>query len=388
MTPVARLSAATEVLDKVLAGASAEKTLTNWGRSSRFAGSGDRSAVRDHVFDALRCKRSFSHLGGALTGRGLMLGMLRARGDDPALFFTGERHAPAVLSPPELTPIDAPDPLVALDCPDWLAPQLKASLGADFGPVMTLLQSRASVFLRVHQGRITPDEAQAKLAGEGIQTQPHPLSQTALEVSEGARKIAQSSCYLDGLVELQDAASQAVVDVLPISKGMKLLDYCAGGGGKSLAIAARYGITPFAHDADPGRLKDIAPRAARAQTPITTLTTAELAHRAPYDLVLTDVPCSGSGSWRRAPEAKWALTQDRLTQLCALQAKIMTEAAALVAPGGVLAYATCSLLTCENEDQITAFLHRVPGWSAEAQRRLTPMDGADGFFVSTLRRVN
>jgi 16S rRNA (cytosine967-C5)-methyltransferase len=161
-----------------------------------------------------------------------------------------------------------------------------------------------------------------------------------------------------------------------------VLDYCAGGGGKTLAMAARARLKLFAHDVDPRRMRDLPARAKRAGARV-TLTEAP---QGPFDLVLADAPCSGSGSWRRAPEGKWLLTPDRLAGVIAVQAQILDRIATLVAPGGVLAYATCSLLRAENEAQIAAFQARSPGWSLASQRRLTPLDGGDGFFVAVLRR--
>lgn len=390
MTPAARLSAAMDVLDRVGAGANAEQALTQWARASRFAGSGDRAAVRDHVFGALRCWRSHAALGGGVTGRALILGALREEGVDPDNLFTGEGHAPAPLTEAERAHLAAPVEMarnVALDCPDWLAPALEESLSEDFAPVMTLLRQRAPVFLRVNSTKATLAEAQASLAAEGIATQPASLAKTALEVTENARKIRNSEAFSEGLVELQDAASQALVEALPLTPGQSVLDYCAGGGGKTLALAARAQLSLFAHDADPARMQDLPARATRAGARIETLTTAEVSRRAPFDLVLLDVPCSGSGSWRRAPEAKWRLTRDRLDELCAIQAEILATAEGYVAPKGGLAYATCSMIGAENGAQIRAFLSTRPGWQLAWERRFTPLDGGDGFYLAYLTRV-
>ena len=387
MTPAARAAAAIAVLDRHLAGEPAEQALTNWGRSNRYAGSGDRAAVRDLVFDAIRCRRSFAALGGAETARGLILGGLRAAGQPPEAVFTGEGHAPPPLSPMELKRAEPPVGLEALDCPDWLAPRLQSSLGADFASVMEHLRHRAPVFLRANLRRVTRDQAQAVLAAEGITALPHPLAETALEVVGNARKIKASAAYLEGLVELQDAASQAVVAALPLNDGQRVLDYCAGGGGKTLAMAAFARAEFTAHDADPARMRDLPERARRAGIRVRLTETTGL-RRGSFDLVLADAPCSGSGSWRRAPEAKWALTPERLAALCTLQASILAKAAALVAPAGTLAYATCSVLNDENEDRISAFLAAHPGWVPQRELRLTPLAGGDGFFLATLTRVD
>lgn len=382
VTPAARAAAAIAVLDRWLAGTPAEQALTNWGRASRFAGSGDRAAVRDLVFDAIRCRRSFAALGGGETGRGLVLGGLRAQGADPVALFTGEGHAPARLSGADTGGV--PQGLAALDCPDWLEPALQQSLGADFVPVMQALRHRAPLFLRVHAGRASREAAMARLSSEGIETRPHTLAKFALEVIGHARKVQQSDAYASGLVEIQDAASQAVVEALPLSDGMRVLDLCAGGGGKTLAMAARADLTLFAHDAEPRRMVDLQVRAARAGAKIAQTAAPESA--APFDLVLCDVPCSGSGSWRRSPEGKWALTPDRLQDLLATQVMILNRAAGLVRPGGWLAYATCSLLQAENAGQLDAFLAQWTAFVPDGGLRLTPLEGGDGFFLALLKR--
>jgi 16S rRNA (cytosine967-C5)-methyltransferase len=382
MTPQARLSAAIDVLDRILAGMTAEQALTTWGRASRFAGSGDRHAVRDLVFDALRCKRSFAARGGAATGRGLVLGGLRDKGIDPAAYFTGEGHAPAVLSALDLA--REPAELEALDCPDWLAPRLQASLGADFAAVLHALRMRAPVFLRVNRSRATREEAQAALAQDLIATEVTDLAKFGLRVTDNARKIQNSPAYQDGLVELQDAASQAVIEALPLRDGQRVLDYCCGGGGKALAMAAQAHIQLYCHDGEARRMRDLPARAERAGIRATIV--EDPSTSAPYDIVLTDVPCSGSGSWRRDPQGKWALTAEKLDALLLLQAEILDRAAPLVAETGRLAYATCSLLRDENDDQITGFLARHPGWVCEEKQSFSPLDGADGFFRALLTR--
>lgn len=387
MTPAARYAAAIEILDKTLAGEAAEKALTNWARSNRFAGSGDRHALRDIVFDALRCKRSFASLGGAQTGRGLVLGALRSAGIAPETIFAGTGYAPAALTPDEAQGGAQPPKLAALDCPEWLAPELQRALGPDFEPVLRCLQTRAPVFLRVNLRKTTREAASTALAHEGIGTQPNPLAKTALEVTENPRKVQSSKAFQAGLVELQDAASQAIVEMLPLSAQMRVLDYCAGGGGKSLAMAGLCDARYFAHDIAPARMKDLPVRAKRAGVRIETLASSALRGAGRFDLVFADAPCSGSGSWRRAPEAKWALTPDRLAELCRIQAEVMDKASALVQPEGIFAYATCSLLQAENQDQLAAFLQRHAGWSVIAQQTLTPLDGGDGFFIAILKRV-
>lgn len=382
MTPAARLSAAITVLDRILRGEPAEQALTNWGRASRFAGSGDRHAVRDLVYDALRCKRSFAALGGGMTGRGLVLGGLRAAGLDEQGLFTGEGHAPAPVTASEVG--HTPQGAEALDVQDWIFPLLNNALPDDAHEILQALRRRAPVFLRVNAAKATRDEACKALAGDGIVARAVDGLTFGLEVLENARKIHTSAAYADGLVELQDASSQAVVEALPLQEGQRVLDYCAGGGGKTLAMAARARLQLFAHDADPGRMRDLVARAKRAGVEVTLTDKPEI--KAPYDLILTDVPCSGSGSWRRDPMGKWSLTPERLANLCQTQARILTQTAPMVAPRGVLAYATCSLLREENEDQITDFLSRSKDWICILQRRFTPLTGGDGFFLALLQR--
>lgn len=383
MTPAARIAAAIPLLDQILAGAPAEKVLTGWGRANRFAGSGDRAALRDLVYLSLRRRRSLAALGGADTGRGLMLGALREAGEDPAVMFTGQGHAPPPLGPADTG--RAPNAAEALDLPDWLIPAFRQSLGDEAEAVARSLRDRAPVFLRVNLLKATPESAIAALARDGITASPHPLAATALEVGQGTRKIQQSAAYLDGLVELQDAASQAVVQALPLQPGMSVLDYCAGGGGKTLALAARLRGPVSAHDANPGRMRDLPERAGRAGARVRLV--EKPARHAPFDLVLADAPCSGSGSWRRDPQGKWLLTPARLAETLAVQAAILTEIAPLVVPGGYLAYATCSLLQAENDDQIQGFLARSSDFSLTGQHHFTPLSGGDGFYLAVLRRA-
>ncbi|MDF0599430.1 RsmB/NOP family class I SAM-dependent RNA methyltransferase [Psychromarinibacter sp. C21-152] len=386
MTPAARIAAAIEVLDAVLAGEAAEKVLTGWARGHRFAGSGDRAAIRDHVFDALRCRRSCAWVGGADTGRGLMLGAVRLAGGAPEEMFTGARFAPAPVGADEggESLEDAPE-AVRLDMPDWLMPPMAESLGDDCTPVLEALRRRAPVFLRVNAAKAEVAEARAALAEEGVSTRPHPLAETALEVTENPRRVQGTRAYREGLVELQDAASQAVCAALPAGPGTRVLDYCAGGGGKALALAAR-GAEVVAHDADPRRMRDLPERARRAGVRIETVATEALPSAGRFDLVLCDAPCSGSGAWRRSPEAKWRLTPARLRELQEIQMDILLRSCDLVAPGGTLAYATCSLLAAENDRTVAAFRAAAPAWRLVDQRRWTPRDGGDGFYLAQLMR--
>lgn len=378
MTPGARISAAIAVLDRVLAGDPAEKALTNWGRASRFAGSGDRAAVRDLVFDALRQRNSAAALGGGLTGRGLVLGLARATGQEA--LFSGEGHAPEPPLPDEAG--RAPGPMESLDLPDWLVPDLRTSLGPEFDAVAQALRHRAPVFLRVNLTKGNLSQAIQSLAMDDIEARPHPLAGSALVVLRNARRIQASQAYLSGLVELQDAASQAVVQALPLSDGMKVLDHCAGGGGKTLAMAARASLRLFAHDASPRRMTDLPIRAKRAGAQVTLTDRPEA--EAPYDLILVDAPCSGSGSWRRDPEGKWKITPEALARIEETQSAILDRVAPLLHPGGVLAYATCSLLDRENGHQVRAFLRRYSGWNLLDEQCFTPLQEGDGFYLALI----
>lgn len=383
MTPAARVQAAIEILDQVQAGTVAERALTNWARKSRFAGSKDRAAIRDHVFDALRQRNSAGFLGGGSDGRALMLGVLRAKGETLEEVFSGAAYAPAALQAGEAI---APEGETPLDLPDWLIDPLQESLGAAFERTAEGMRHRAPIVLRVNLAKTSVTQAQHALEAEGILSAPMAMVETALEVMEGARRIKQSTAFLEGLVELQDGASQAMVAALPLRDGMKVLDYCAGGGGKSLAMAGRVPrATYFAHDADANRMQDIAPRSKRAGAKICLLNAPVEA--APFDLVLCDAPCSGSGTWRRTPDAKWRFTEEALRDLVAVQAEILDAAQALVKKGGALCYATCSFLRAENTDQIAAFMQRHPEFTLEWQRSYGFDDGGDGFFGAVLRRA-
>ncbi len=387
MTPAARIAAAIGILDRIEAGEPAEKALTGWARRSRFAGSGDRAAVRDHVFDVLRCRRSCAALGGGESGRALMLGLLRRKGLDPGEVFTGKGHAPAPLTPEERRAGRAPEGGEALDMPDWLLPDLATALGGDLEEICRLFQARAPVWLRVNERRCSREEARALLAREGIVARPSGKVKTALEIIENARRIRQSEAWKSGCVELQDLNSQALCADLPLGAAPRVLDYCAGGGGKVLALAARAPEGQYlAHDADFARMKDLPQRAARAGAEIRLIKPGEAGAAAPFDLVLCDVPCSGSGAWRRSPEGKWRLDAGRLEELMRIQSEILDKAKELVSEGGQLAYATCSLLAGENEARIDAFLTANPGWECCESRRYSPLSGGDGFFLARLVR--
>jgi 16S rRNA (cytosine967-C5)-methyltransferase len=387
MIPSARVAASIEILDTILAGDPPEKVMTRWGRANRYAGSGDRAAIRDQVFDVLRCKRSFGHLGGGETGRALMIGWARASDLDVGALFSGQKFAPDPLNEGELTihELSTASRCVQSDWPDWLQARVDQDLGVDADSVLTHLQSRAPVYLRVNKSKAERSTAQDILAETDIDTQVLPKSETALRVTKNARRVSQSKAYLLGIVEIQDVSSQAVVDFLPLKNGDSVLDYCAGGGGKGLAMTALADISLTAHDIDPDRMRDLPARALRADVSIQLADSSELTGRE-FDLVLCDAPCSGSGSWRRSPYAKWALTPDRLAQLCEIQASILVEASKLVSSDGVLAYVSCSIFQEENGDQVEKFLAANSGWKMLQCKQWLPSDLGDGFFAALLKR--
>jgi 16S rRNA (cytosine967-C5)-methyltransferase len=255
-------------------------------------------------------------------------------------------------------------PDAAVDVPAWLIPALTERVGERRDDLVATMGHRAPVWLRVNTRRTTVGDAIARLAEDGIEAEVDARGERALSVISGARRVKSSGAFADGWVEVQDLSAQRAVEAVAWPGG-RILDYCAGGGGKALAIAALSEAALFAHDAAPARMRD-------------------LPGAAPFDAVLCDVPCSGSGTWRRDPEAKWRLTPDRLAELETMQAGILAQAARLVRPQGRLVYMTCSLFVAENEAQVARFLDAHPGWSCAQQRAETPLDASDGFFHAVL----
>ena len=384
MTPAARLTAAIEVLEAIAASPDpADRVVAAWGRANRYAGSKDRAAVADRVYDCLRRRRSLAWPLRADSARAAVLGSVIADGADPETLFTGVGHAPAPLTADEraaLTepPPPPPDP-VRLDYPAWLDAALRDSLGAAFEASMTALQARAPVDLRVNTLKGDVAGARAALAAEGIETVAVALAPTCLRAAPGA-PVARTRAYAEGLVELQDAASQAAA-LFPAPKpGETVLDFCAGGGGKTLALAAvlRNQGRLIAHDAAARRMRDLPARLARAGAAAQVLAGDALGALAGgCDLVFVDAPCSGSGAWRRDPAGKWRLTPARLDELRAAQATVLAQALRFMRPGGRLAYATCSMLACENAGALAA-----ADLAPRDALRLTPADGADGFYCA------
>lgn len=390
MTPSARVQAAIELLDAVIAGAKgkgapADRLIADYFRARRYAGSKDRRAVRDLVYRAIR-------LCGPVPASG-RAAMLAVAAQDPAIaaLFDGSPHGPA----PRAEGEEAASTGLA---PKWLAAALRASdLG---GRDIAALLDRAPLDLRVNA--LKADRATLALPEAG---EPLPSAQ-GLRFPSGT-PVEQWPAYLEGLVEVQDLGSQLIVEALPVAPGDTIVDLCAGGGGKTLALAARLGnaASLVAADTDKRRLGNLAPRAARAGAAIDRTVLLDpgremealgvLAGKA--DHVLVDAPCSGSGTWRRSPEGRWRLDPRELARLTALQDHVLDIAARLTRPGGSVGFVTCSVLDAEGADRIAAFLARHAGWTAEplalprgtprgAGYRLTPLcDETDGFFVAALR---
>jgi 16S rRNA (cytosine967-C5)-methyltransferase len=387
MTPAARHAAAIEILDDIAAGNAAEACLTRWARGSRYAGSKDRAAVRDIVFDVLRRRASCAWLGGGVTGRALVQGLVRLQGADPDAVFTGQGHAPATLEAAErstTTLSDAPRD-VRMDMPDWLLDLFDASWGPQADDLMVALGSRAPVGLRANLRKGTRADLLAELSSAGVPAVAHSAAATAIVAPAGTRGLVQLPAYTDGRFELQDPGSQGLVARLPVQDGMRILDYCAGGGGKSLAMAANRDVNVTAYDIDPKRMSDLPVRAARAGVQIAI--TTDPAAGAPYDGIVADVPCSGTGAWRRSPEARWTLTQDRFAELLQIQKGIIRECLGLLTADGWLAYMTCSLLKAENDDLIAEVLSATSGIIAETRWQTTPLNDTDGFFLQVLRKT-
>ncbi len=386
MTPGARIAAAIAVLDEIRAGTPAEKALTSWARGSRFAGAKDRAAVRDHVFDVLRAKLSL----GDGTGRSLMLQLAKREDWPVTTLFSGEGHAPAVLSDAEQDALAQPLQLsdaARCDIPQWLWPQWQDSLGAEATAVAVAQQQRADVFLRVNTKRATQAQVIAALAAEDVGTEPHAGISGCLRVIRNARRVKNTQALIDGWIELQDASSQFAVQAVPVPQEGRLLDYCAGGGGKALAFADLTDAAIYAHDIAPARLRDLPVRAARAGVDITLLATDALRDAAPFDVVFCDAPCTGSGTWRRTPDAKWQLDAARLDELMAAQDSVLVAASTLVGQGGLLAYATCSVLTAENTGAVARFVARHADWRVLATDQRLPGPEGDGFFLCLLARA-
>ena len=387
MKPAARVQAAIEIIDTIIGnGFRAEHAFKTWERENRYAGSKDRAAIRDYVYDALRNLRTFAARGGSLTGRAIFISALREHGVEPDTIFTGERYAPHPLTQDESIIRNGLSPADTLNLTDWLWRIWKEDLDDKAEVVAMALASRAPIFLRVNSQKISQLQAIDKLSGEGIVCGAHPDVPSALIVRSGQRSIKQSQSYLEGFVELQDASSQQSVCRIPKTISGPFLDYCAGAGGKTLALADHFKECIYAHDGIPNRLRPLRARAERAGAKV-MLIHANSLKREHYGLVFADVPCSGSGTWRRDPTGKWRLHADELKELIATQYAILTKAQHCLRSGGLLVYATCSVLKRENSDQIKRFLMENPKWRVTDERQLYPSDQGDGFYFCYLQEL-
>lgn len=384
MTPAARYASAIAVLDDVLAGASAEKCLTTWARTNRYAGAKDRAAVRDHVFDVLRRKRSLAARGGGEDGRALVLGLLRHQGIDPNSIFGAGGYGPTALTEAEIDGARPPEGAEVVDLPDWLWPIWQSDLGQEATAAAMVLQDRGPVTLRVNLRRGTREAAIAILAEDDIVCAAVDHVKTAIQVIENERRVQLNRAYIEGFVEIQDLASQEAVLAMNVPKGARVLDYCAGGGGKALALADLYDCDVVAHDISSARMADIPARAARSGVTIDVCETKQLKDAGTFDFVFVDAPCSGSGTWRRAPEAKWAISQNKLYEYNTLQVEVLRDASAYLRRGGQIAYATCSVLSCENAAVMTAFSQNDSRWKIEKCVQRLPDELGDGFFYGFL----
>jgi 16S rRNA (cytosine967-C5)-methyltransferase len=388
MTPAARYQAAIEVLDTYLTGTRADSALKSWGRGHRFAGSSDRRAIRDIVFDAIRCQRSFAAMGGGMTGRGLVIGRLKANGTPVASVFSSEQYAPNKLDEHEAAHLLSDPAMTATEAanlPDWLYDTLGADLGDEFVRYTAALKQRAPTFVRANLAKTSFETAFEALKTDGFEPKGVDGSRTAIKLVNQPHRLASSCAWLTGLVDLQDASSQNSVLSITFDGPAKILDMCAGGGGKSLALAAAApaGSTVHAWDVDADRMEDIDERAQRLGVEVTQVEQPE--QNAPYDLVFCDVPCSGSGSWRRDPEGKWQIDAAQLDKLVITQTAILQRAVDFTRQGGSVCYTTCSVLSTENSEQVNALTVGNSSIKLLHERRWMPTDCGDGFYFAQLK---
>jgi 16S rRNA (cytosine967-C5)-methyltransferase len=431
MTPGARLAAAIEILTDIGARRRpAPDTLKDWGISHRFAGSGDRAGIAGLVYDALRRRASSAYLMGEDTPRATLFGMLvRERGfdiDAVARLADGGGYSPPPLTEAERGRLAAADlngapPHVLGDYPEWLDPYLARVFGDERAEEGAALSSRAPLDLRANTLKATRDEAAKSLAD--LAPEPTRWSPTGLRIKLRADAknpaVHAEFAFLKGLIEIQDEGSQLAALLAGAKPGEQVLDLCAGGGGKTLALAALMENKGqlYATDDDKRRLAPIHARLERSGARNVQVRTPksvgnELADlEGKIDLVLIDAPCTGIGAWRRNPDAKWRVRPGALEVRVKEQAETLERAVPLVRPGGRIAYVTCSVLEEENGAQIRNFVGLHPDFSVEkpaevanalgeraymfSKAALVSGEGVlmtprrtdtDGFFVSLLRR--
>jgi len=387
---------AIEVLDLVLnRHQPVKEALRDWGKAHRFAGSGDRAWIAGLVMDALRRRASIRDAMADDTPRALALGALvmawGLTADELEAMFDGDEHAPAPLSAAEkggfIRAQDAAPPLhVAEEIPEWLTLSFKKAFGAEAAAEGFAMAGRAPVDLRINTLKTEPERALAAVKAKLKDVQQSDLVIDGLRIPEtdprakapGAESIP---AYGKGWVEVQDLGSQLAALAAGAIPGKQVLDYCAGAGGKTLALSALMENTGqiYAWDYDGRRLKAIWPRLQRAGARNVQVrdgkeaeTLGDLA--ASMDVVFIDAPCSGSGTWRRRPDSKWKLKSEALKRRMAEQDEVLAKAQAYVKPGGRLVYVTCSILPEENEERVTAFL--------DGRSDFTPVPASDAMAAS------
>src|SRR5512140_3355731 len=407
MTPAARLSAAIELIDTIdRERVPAAKALKEWGTAHRYAGSGDRAAISGLIWDVLRRRASSAWLMDADTPRARVLGMLKLeRGMDVetiAALCDGARFAPEPLTDTERTALDqrsledAPAH-IAGDYPEWLDGYLAQVFGEDRVAEATAMASRAPLDLRVNTLKATREKMLPSLAHLGVQ--PTPWSPIGLRIELGADArnpgIHAEEDFIKGAVEVQDEGSQLAALLSGAKPGEQVIDLCAGAGGKTLALAAMMQGKGrlIATDSDKRQLVPIHERLSRAGVHNADVRTPKgeadpLADiSATADLVVIDAPCTGTGTWRRNPDAKWRMRPGALEIRLRDQAAVLDRAVPLVKAGGRIAYITCSVLPEENGEQVRAFVARHPEFAVvpPAQTMAVLWDKADDFAAATLQ---
>jgi 16S rRNA (cytosine967-C5)-methyltransferase len=407
MTPAARLSAAIELIDNIdTQRVPAAKALKEWGTAHRYAGSGDRAAMSGLIWDVLRRRSSSAWLMDEDTPRARVLGMLKLeRGmgvEAIAALCDGSRFAPEPLSERERSALtlrslaDAP-PHVAGDYPEWLDGVLAQVFGDQRVAEATSMASRAPLDLRVNTLKAKREKTLHSLAHLGVQPTPWSPMGLRIELGADARNpgIHAEEDFIKGAVEVQDEGSQLAALLSAAKPGEQVIDLCAGAGGKTLALAAMMQGRGrlIATDHDKRQLAPIYERLSRAGVHNADVrapkgegdTLSDI--KASADLVLIDAPCTGTGTWRRNPDAKWRMRPGALEVRLKDQASVLDRAAALVKPGGRIAYVTCSVLPPENGGQIRSFIGRHPEFSVvpPAQTMSVLWDKADDFAAATLQ---
>ena len=395
--------------------------LKNWGEGARYAGSKDRAYVSGLALDALRRRRSIGWQMGDDSPRAAILGVLAYEWDwslDRIAEAVAEEfhgHGPLTEAERETltTPIDMADAPASVqgDFPAWLEPSFLRVFGEHAAQEGAALSERAPVDLRVNT--LKTDPARALKATSPLNAQALPELETALRIpapaaSERAGSVETIPAFSKGWFEVQDLGSQIAAACAGDVKGAQVLDLCAGGGGKTLALAAAMGNTGqiYAYDSEARRLADTIRRGDRAgvrnlqiRSPVHADALKGLDSR--MDVVFIDAPCSGSGAWRRHPDTKWRLSEETFAKRQADQDAVLDLGAQFVKVGGKIIYVTCSILAEEDEDRVSAFLARKPGFAVrpatdkfpqhltpEGYLRLTPKSaGTDGFFVAVLERT-